>query len=670
MSFSPTKGSFQVSELAFGFLASSVIEKLESENYQIRQNAISDLISTIQTTASNRIEVDPFVDYILKFTNDENIIVAESCCQVIESLCANLRGNVALYKSHFLKIAINHLGSKRKFLSAFAKNILHIMVKSISPQTVISDVFTQTLMAPPRTISDVFNFVSSEITYGTIQPSMMTKFAFIFEDSINSDDNNLVESVQNCLQVIKSNDKNSFLTIAHRMNISNNSSHNMPHNTSNNMPNYMPNDMSNVSNKNSGANYYFYDEYNDPNEFSYSYQQSSVTSRSLDKMKGNLAQTSSKSLNFTSKNSSFIPAINYKRPILSTNNKNTANMVLGLNINRVAKSKSIFSSPEIDEIEIITSKPGSADDSRVPTARVTIGDTDDLKFPTDSLFGDENEEHNFNDANKIKSGIEIVDDIFDEDLYYQKSKSSRKKNRLLIDNSEKAKVVHHLNDQMKSNRRAKTPKSPDEKFLSILEKIRSFDIDQQNEAISKLFSNIEKFIPQITSHLRDVCSSLLDISEESHDALKCFQQLIKCQDINLSPLADFIAHHLLKLISYDLKDKQISRLADDCFSFLITSIHTQKALDVLFNESKSKNDKQRATCASGFGLVAQSITLYTQPLEALAELVVDESDEVKENAKKSVNLIAENCADFTKIVLNFVPDHKAQNNLITVVNNE
>ena len=55
------------SELRFGFLASSVVNNLESDNYQIRLAAIKDLVSTVQTTASNQIDVDRFLDFIMQF---------------------------------------------------------------------------------------------------------------------------------------------------------------------------------------------------------------------------------------------------------------------------------------------------------------------------------------------------------------------------------------------------------------------------------------------------------------------------------------------------------------------------------------------------------------------------------------------------------------------------
>lgn len=325
-----------VSELRFGFLASSVICNLESDDYQIRRSSIDNLITTIQTTASNQIDVDRFLDYIIKFLDDENIIVAEKSCTVIETLCANLHGNIALYKNHFLKIAISQLGSKKKFLYTFGQNILHIMIKSISQQKIVSEIFSMTLMSPPHTLKNLFNFIANEVKNDIISPSILTKYAFIFEDSLNSDNISLAESAQNCLQIIKIKDPTSFYTISQRIKIS----------------------------------------YNNLT------QAQNTTPSSNSKYFGIKAQTS-----FSNHSFSQTQHTNSK-PIISPNNRYPKS-------NRSFISHATFALEEDENIEITTSKPGSADDSKVPTARVNIGNSSDLDIP--QIFDDFDEENNNED---------------------------------------------------------------------------------------------------------------------------------------------------------------------------------------------------------------------------------------------------------------------------------
>lgn len=326
-----------VSELRFGFLASSVICNLESDDYQIRRSSINNLITTIQTTASNQIDVDRFLDYIIKFLDDENIIVAEKSCTVIETLCVNLHGNIALYKNHLLKIAISQLGSKKKFLYTFGQNILHIMVKSISQQKIVSEIFSMTLMSPPHTLKNLFNFIANEVKNDIISPSILTKYAFIFEDSLNSDNASLAESAQNCLQIIKIKDPTSFYTISQRIKISYNNNSTQTQNT---------------------------------------------TPASNNKYFGIKTQTS-----FSNHSFSQTQPTN-RQSIISPNNRNPKS-------NRSFISHATFALAEDENIEITTSKPGSADDSKVPTARVNIGNSSDLDIP--QIFDDFDEENNDED---------------------------------------------------------------------------------------------------------------------------------------------------------------------------------------------------------------------------------------------------------------------------------
>lgn len=329
----------QISELQFGFLASSVISNLESDDYQIRLSTINNLITTVQTTTTNQIDVDRFLDYMLMFLDDENIIVAEKSCVVIESLCYNLYGNVALYKNHLLRIAVSNLGSKKKFLSLFGQNILHIMIKSISPQIIISEVFSMTLMSPPRTLIHLFDFIKNEVNNNTIPPLILPKYAFIFEDVLNSEDRNLVESAQYCLQAIKNKDLASYETITKRIKIAYHSTSSIQNPTSNN------------TNRNFGFR-----------------NQASFTN----------------SLNSSS--------TNYKQPFISSK-KDTYTKV-----NRSFASHATFASPEDDNIEISTSKPGSADDSRI-----NIENSNDFDAP--QVYNDLNDidlRIHYNAVNKTK----------------------------------------------------------------------------------------------------------------------------------------------------------------------------------------------------------------------------------------------------------------------------
>lgn len=314
------------SELRFGFLASSVYNNLESDNYQVRLATIKDLVSTVQTTASSQIEIDKFLDYMVKFLDDDNIIIAQKSCAVIESLCYNLYGNIALYKNHLLKIVIPNLGQKKKFLSTFSQNILHMMMKSISPQIILSEVFSMTLLSPSRTLTQLFNFVSNEIENGTVPPHILTKYAFILEDALNSDDRNLVESVQTCLQEIKIRDIYSFETIIQRIKTaySNSNSFQTP----------------NINNNNNNYN----------------------------KFSGLKTQTFT-NLNLTNSSSS-----DYRQPFFSANNYHYTKL------NRSFISNATFALVD-DDKSVSNSKPGSADDSRVPTAKINIENSNDFDVP-------------------------------------------------------------------------------------------------------------------------------------------------------------------------------------------------------------------------------------------------------------------------------------------------
>lgn len=209
---------FNSNELKFGFLPSLVIENLESDNLQTRIRQMSDLITTVQTTDPNHINVDQFTDYITTFFSDKSSIISEKSPQVILSLCHNLHSNIALYKTHFLSIIISNLSSTNFSIVQFNESLFHLMMTNISPQNVLLDLFSLTLDSSSETISLLLNLIAKEIQHSDIDVAFFHKFSFLFEDSFNSQNDQLIESAKKCLQAIKNKDILTYSKIVKNVN--------------------------------------------------------------------------------------------------------------------------------------------------------------------------------------------------------------------------------------------------------------------------------------------------------------------------------------------------------------------------------------------------------------------------------------------------------------------
>ena len=569
------------SELAFNFLPSSTIENLESENENIRLSTIRDLIATVRTTPPSHINVEQFTNYMLKFLDDEFIQISQLTCSVIESLCINLSGNMTIYKNFFMKIAIRFLGSEKIFGSKMSFNILHIMLKEISPQNVLSDLFTRTLTSPSYVLTNLFNFITNELVNDTIQPIYLTRYSFSFEDALNSDDIQLEKAVKYCLFTIKGKDPSIFGTIFQKMNMTRHHQHEMPNIT---------------------------------------YEKRRLSS-SQDELRKLASNTRPQTFQFDNPYQSNIP-------IISTNGKASSRFYQASPLNRASNSPSMYSNNEF--------KPYTSSTNGYSTPKVKI-----LNIDTYS---------NNSGISQVKSnpGIRLISNTPPDSLI--NNSNNLKKERLL---------------KIRSYTPSEVINSPvGDPFFYLLEDIRSDDLNRQYEAIDSFSQNMNAYIPQIRAHLRHVCTFLLEQCSTNEKALLCLEQLFNLNGINISPLADIIANSLIKLISSP--SELISNLAAICFTTLIESIDPQKAIDVLVNGMKAENELQRAQIAKSFGQLAGSIILYTQPLMALAELLNDESEMVRENAKFSIELIAGKCDDFISIVTNFVSDPQKQQILFSV----
>jgi HEAT repeat protein len=197
---------------------------------------------------------------------------------------------------------------------------------------------------------------------------------------------------------------------------------------------------------------------------------------------------------------------------------------------------------------------------------------------------------------------------------------------------------------------SKIPRMP-----QILEKLRSANWEDQNEAITELMLDADHFVDQIRSNLRDLCAFLLEYagslrSALAKNALSCFEKWIGIRELDFEAVSEMCASSLLTLVSSQKSKAFLSGLSGDCFRNLMDRISLDKAVDILVNEHRRKHEDQRIQIAMAMSSVVLRMTDHSALLRPLIALVKDKNPNVREAARTAISGIRARSRNFGQLL--------------------
>jgi hypothetical protein len=199
------------------------------------------------------------------------------------------------------------------------------------------------------------------------------------------------------------------------------------------------------------------------------------------------------------------------------------------------------------------------------------------------------------------------------------------------------------------------PRLPKVSLPQILEKLKSSEWTDQNQAIAELASNLDKL--PVQSELRGVMTSLLDCAASIRSALAkaaltCVLQLLN-SGLDFDQNASLCAGSLLGLV-ISHKDKHfIAELAEQCFSQLIESVPPLTALDVLVGEHRRKHDDARVQVTAAMIKLVPRLVDCSRLLRPLVTLLKDRNPNVRRLARSAVSALRGRAGNFHEMIRAF-----------------
>lgn len=209
---STSRGEHAFNDLYFGFLPTCSMNSLQSRDKGTLQTALRELNQTIQTTYATTIQVDPFIDFMMRFVDDEDRKISESACNVLENLYYNLGGNTAIYMQHIINSTL-----QRHSKYSFAKNTFHILFQATSAMSVMNYSVRTVIKMDANATTSFLNIISEEITQSFLDPSILSHFSGLFDVSLQSNNPELIHAAQTCMQKVITKDPNTFREVSRKL---------------------------------------------------------------------------------------------------------------------------------------------------------------------------------------------------------------------------------------------------------------------------------------------------------------------------------------------------------------------------------------------------------------------------------------------------------------------
>ena len=173
-------------DLCCGFIPSTQFEQLHSTDYRVRELTTSNLISTIQTTPSELIDIEEFLKVIDPLLRDPNMKVVQNSYNMLKTLITNLDQNCALHVHSLVKTALALYMDTRKFVRQFGNELITQLLKILSPSSILSEMVRTLHNAPPQVAVESLEFVDSLVQFNVIPSVLLTQFTFYLDSALNS----------------------------------------------------------------------------------------------------------------------------------------------------------------------------------------------------------------------------------------------------------------------------------------------------------------------------------------------------------------------------------------------------------------------------------------------------------------------------------------------------
>ena len=206
-------------------------------------------------------------------------------------------------------------------------------------------------------------------------------------------------------------------------------------------------------------------------------------------------------------------------------------------------------------------------------------------------------------------------------------------------------------------------------FPDLMEKMRSSEWNDQNDAIQEFMNHSDEMDEQINGALRDLVPTLLECSASlrsalAKNALNLLLKWVEMPSISCENVADILAAGLLQLQTSS--HHFIADLASQCFLKLLDNVSQQKAVSILNKEYRRKHGLARAKVAEGIGRILPRLSDFSQILKPLLELANDATQEARKPAKDAIIEIATKTKNFQALVKTSLLKDDEQRNLLDI----
>jgi hypothetical protein len=638
--------------LHLDFIPQSVVAQLQSQDYQQRVDASSKIVGLVQGTLLSERDILSLLRFIEPFTCDQNYCITQNVSQVVSTMIPRLT-SPASFLHEFIRIILRQFSDRRRTVCHQGESILCDLLIRCDHFEVLSQLFRSSTNATPSVYVEIFRCFQNLLKQGALDPESLLQFPFFFDAGLTSPHQNVKQAVMWCLNVIKE----TFPTLHARL-------------------------MGMLSRDATAA---LGQSFSSPGTaLTESRFESVFRTRGV-----NTAPRLGGSYRIPEGRTGYRPPTlaggkQFPRPVSSFVDPPPAVLTLPENDHSIRLSQSLPRTavvrPLADSVLSTVSFPDDdqpdpffaiADESKrgepPPPAppsdpkpkKVSFGRM--ITFDA-AFFGSEPETKGSSrqrpqarpPKHPAQSPLEdedmpihssgfynLGDDIDFEDSSPAPSVDRRRAPSLSFKRSPKPKPVKPRARAASGPVLAIPPPQKGPKVPALVEKLRTAEWSDQNDAITALMAEADQFPDQIQANLTGLVELLVQCgaslrSALARNALNCLLKWIGMGSIHFEDVADRAAMAFLGLVSSQRDKHFIAELAGQCFAALMMTIPAAKAVAICIHEHRTKHDAPRARVAAAMAELVPRMTDCSPFIRPLLVLLRDKNPDVRSAAKAAV----------------------------------
>jgi hypothetical protein len=632
----------------FDFLPPSLVSRFQSSDYQERADASSEILYLTRTASIDAIDVRRLLEFISPYVSDQNYATAQNASMILSTIIGHLSlagQSLQPFLHQIVGIAILQFEDHRRVVSQLGQSIFRDLIGAVDPYNVISELVRAASNPSPGAHVEILRCLTSLLSQDNMDAEVLLQFPFFFDTALLSEHSNVRQAVIWMIDYLQQLSPQYHIQLV----------------------NLLSRDAAIVLGK-AGAN----PATADPR------------TRAAMIFRGRIVNTAGQL------DSGKVKSMPLARTLLMTRNQYQRPLlphraIPGTAIRPDTSVAPVESPPQFAQLDLNASLP--------PRYRPPL--FGEVETDTTVTFSDPplSQEPSVSEKPKpVRKRIITFDSLLSADSDLPSVPRPRAKSHfqmhddqdLITDQPIRASGVYNLGEDIEfddppippvkkrptvkpHSKPAPPPRSkpkatqialPISAKISlpvIIDKLKSNEWTDQNQAITELMTNIDQL--PVQSELRGVMASLVDCAASvrsalAKNALGCILKLLN-SGLHFDPIADMCGGSLLGLV-ISHKDKHfISELAEQCFAQLLESLSPAVAIDILVGEHRRKHDDARVQVAAAMVKVVPRVTDFARLSRPLVSLLKDRNPNVRKFARAAVSAVRLRARNFDEIVQMF-----------------